>query len=234
VLPGTWVLAGKVTVQVSAVDGDGGTSPAASASVDVAPATTPGGGGAPAPGTDLGPGGGRLQIVVSNPNRPIYRLGQSLVVKYSCGAESGIADCAATLGIAGATPVPVSSGKTVELSKAGRYVLRITATDRKGSTQTTTVYFRVTSDRNPPTIVISSPKHSIYRLGQSLVVRFSCRDGSGIAGCTATLARVGGRPSKVSAGSKVPMAKPGRYVLRISARDGVGNAAGKTLSFSVK
>jgi hypothetical protein len=128
----------------------------------------------------------------------------------------------------------VSSRKTVELSKTGRYVLRITATDRKGATQTTTVYFRVTTDRNPPAIVISSPKGRTYRLGHSLVVRFSCRDGSGIAGCTATLARVGARPSRVSAGSKVPLAQPGRYVLRVSARDGVGNAASKTLSFSVK
>jgi hypothetical protein len=66
------------------------------------------------------------------------------------------------------------------------------------------------------------------------VVRFSCRDSSGIAECTATLARVGGRPSKVSAGSKVSLTRPGKYVLRISAKDGVGNAASKTLSFRVR
>jgi hypothetical protein len=247
VLPGTWVLAGKVTVQVSAVDGHGGTSQAAtSAPVDVAPAMTLGGGGTTSPGTGLGSdtplppitghssGGAPLQIVVSNPNHPVYRLGQSLVVRYSCSAGSGIAKCVATLGLPGAKPVPVSSGKNLELSKTGRYVLRITATDRKGSTQTTTVYFRVTSDRNPPAIVINSPKGRTYRLGQSLVVRFSCHDGSGIAGCAATLARVGGRPSKVSTGSKMPLTKPGRYVLRIRATDGVGNAASKTLSFSVK
>jgi hypothetical protein len=246
VLPGTWVLVGKVSVEVSAVDGHGGTSPVAGASVDVATAPIPGGGGAPAPGTGLGSGsqttpvtghssgGAPLQIVVSDPNRPIYRLGRSLVVKYSCSAGSGIAACAATLGIPGAKPAPVSFGKNVQLSKTGRYVLRVTAMDGNGTTQTTTVYFRVTSDRNPPAIVINSPRHRVYRLGHSLVVRFSCRDGSGIAGCTAMLARVGGRPSKVSAGSRVPLARPGRYVLRISARDGVGNAASKTLSFSVR
>jgi hypothetical protein len=155
-------------------------------------------------------------------------------VRYSCSAGSGIASCVATLGLPGAKPVPVTSGKKVQLSKTGRYVLRVTATDHKGSTQTTTVYFRVTSDRNAPAIVISSPKGRTYRLGQSLVVRFSCSDGSGVAGCSGTLGRVGGRPSRVSAGSRVPLTTRGRYVLRISARDGVGNAGSKTLPFSVK
>jgi hypothetical protein len=122
----------------------------------------------------------------------------------------------------------------VRLSKIGRYVVEVTAIDRMGVSRTTTVYFRATGDRNPPAIVISSPEGRAYRLGQVLVVRFSCRDGSGVAGCTATLGRVGGRPARVSAGSQVLLAKRGRYVLRVSARDGVGNAATRTLYFSVQ
>jgi peptidoglycan/xylan/chitin deacetylase (PgdA/CDA1 family) len=232
-LPGSWVLAGTVTVQVTANDGHGGTSPVASVSVTVAPAPSAGG-GTPAPGPGLVTDNSPLKIVVSNPSRPFYRLGTSLVLGYSCSAGSGVANCAATLGPVGGKSTQVASGMKVPLSKTGRYVLQVTGTDRSGKSATTTVYYRVTSDRKPPVIVIASPKGATYRLGQFLLVKFSCSDPSGVAGCSAKLGPAGGKASKVTSGSKVRLAKRGRYALRVSAGDGVGNAGTRTLYFSVR
>jgi peptidoglycan/xylan/chitin deacetylase (PgdA/CDA1 family) len=241
-LPGSEVLAGTVTVQVTALDGHGATSPVASALVTVAPAPKPGGdtpapgggGGTPAPGPGLGTDNSPLKIEVSKPDRPFYRLGTSLILRYSCSAGAGVANCSATLGAVGAKSTAVSSGKKVQLSKTGRYALRVTATDASGKTAATTVYYQVTSDRNPPATVITSPKGARYLLGQFLSVRFLCSDPSGVAGCSATLGPTGGKASKVTSGSKVRLSKRGRYALRITARDGVGNAGSRTLYFSVR
>ena len=198
------------------------------------PAPTPAGGGTPGPGPGLVTDNSPLKIVVSNPNRAVYKLGTSLVLGYSCTAGSGVANCTATLGPVGGKSTQVASGKKVQLSKTGRYVLQVTGTDRNGKSATTTVYYRVTSDRKPPAIVIKSPKGATYRLGQFLLVKFSCSDPSGVAGCSATLAPAGGKASKVTSPSKVRLTKRGRYALRISAGDSVGNADTRTLFFSVR
>jgi peptidoglycan/xylan/chitin deacetylase (PgdA/CDA1 family) len=235
-LPGSSVLAGTVSVQVTADDGHGGTSQVASAWVPVAappapvvqpsaPVVQP-----PAPAVDGTP----PEITITSPNRAIFRRWQTVVVKFGCRDASGVANCTATLGPVGATASKVTSGKKVLLSKNGRYVLSISARDRVGNFGSRTVFFRVTEDKRPPAIAIASPKGLTYRLWQSMLVKFSCSDPSGVAACSATLGPVSGRASKVTSGSKVRLSKRGRYVLRINARDGVGNSATKTLYLSVR
>jgi peptidoglycan/xylan/chitin deacetylase (PgdA/CDA1 family) len=216
------VVAGTATVEVTALDGYGGVSPVATASVTVGRAsglvadTTP------------------SKITVSSPTSQFYRLGQALVVRFSCSDPSGVAGCMATLGLVGGKPAAVTSGKKVKLANTGRYALRVTATDRAGNTASKRVYFRVTNDGKPPVISIVSPKATSYHTGQMMLVKFSCGDPSGVAGCSATLGQVGKKTTRVTSGKKVLLSASGRYVLRITARDGVGNSGTRVLYFTVK
>ena len=79
--------------------------------------------------------GGKLLpgIVVVSPKSTSYTLGQNLLVKFSCTAPSGIAHCPATISRVGEKTVKVISGRKMRLSGTGRYVLRITAEDRRGN-----------------------------------------------------------------------------------------------------
>ena len=259
-LAGSSVLAGTVTVQVTALDGYGGASPAVTAAVNVAGSPGAGSGngssgagsGNGSSGTGSGNGSSGAgsgtgssgadpvvdtkppNITVTSPNAAFYRLGQALVVTFSCSDPSGVTGCTATLGLVGGKPATVTSGKNVRLANTGRYALRITATDRAGNTASKTAYFRVTNDRKPPVISIVSPKATSYHRGQMMLVKFSCGDPSGVMGCSATLGLVGKKATRVTSGKKVLLSASGRYVLRITARDGVGNSGTKVLDFTVK
>jgi len=222
VLAGTAVVPGTVTVQVTAQDGHGGTSPVATASVTVP--------GSIAPVVDKSP----PKIRVTSPNAQYYRLGSWLLVKFSCSDPSGIKHCTATLGLVGAKASRLSSGKKVHLTKMGRFALRINATDRRGNSGSKTVYFRVTNHKKAPAIAIVSPKAATYHTGQMLLVKFSCSDPLGVAGSSATLGPVSMKATKVTSGEKVRLSTSGRYVLRITARDGVGNSGTKVVYFTVK
>jgi hypothetical protein len=85
------------------------------------------------------------------------------------------------------------------------------------------------ADTTPPKIAVTNPTAAFYRLGQALVVRFSCSDPAGAAGCTATLGLAGIKPVAVTSGKKVKLTKPGRYALWITATDRAGNTASKTV-----
>jgi hypothetical protein len=89
------------------------------------------------------------------------------------------------------------------------------------------------SDKVLPKIVIASPAATSYRLGQKLLMSFSCTDRSGIAHCTATLGRAGAKAVKVTSGAKVRLSSTGRYRLRITAHDRAGNSRSTTLNFYV-
>ncbi len=128
----------------------------------------------------------------------------------------------------------MTSGTRIRLSKTGRYVLRISAGDTHGNAMTKTVTFRVTADRTRPSITVLSPSGRTYRLRQMLLVKFSATDPVGVASTSATLGPVGGKASKVTSGKKVQLSIRGRYVLRITAKDNVGNSSVKTVYFRVK
>ena len=83
------------------------------------------------------------KIAVTSPKAKTYRLGEKLPVNVTCTDAAGIAACKATLGRVGSKSARVASGKAVKLSKSGRYVLRVSATDRSGDTATKTLYFKV-------------------------------------------------------------------------------------------
>ena len=89
------------------------------------------------------------------------------------------------------------------------------------------------ADTTRPRITIHSPKRRTYRSGQKVTVRFTCKDASGCLRPTATLRRRGGKARTVRSGSKLKITRPGRYVLRVTAKDGAGNRATRTLTFRV-
>lgn len=84
------------------------------------------------------------RIVVTSPRVRTYKVGQTLKITFSCRDSSGVARYKATLRRVGGKARTVKRGAKVRLTRAGAYVLRVTATDRKGNTAIKTVHFRVT------------------------------------------------------------------------------------------
>ncbi|MGZ4178490.1 MAG: polysaccharide deacetylase family protein [Solirubrobacteraceae bacterium] len=84
------------------------------------------------------------RILVASPRARTYKVGQKLKISFSARDSSGVARYKATLRRVGGNARTVRKGATVRLTRAGAYVLRVTATDRKGNTATKTVHFRVT------------------------------------------------------------------------------------------
>ncbi len=81
-------------------------------------------------------------ILITSPKAKTYRIGQKLQIKYFCTDISGIASYTATLARDRTKPGKISSGKTIRLTKTGRYTLKITATDHNGNTTTKTLKFK--------------------------------------------------------------------------------------------
>ena len=217
-LAGAAVLTGEIGVEVRATDGRGGTSEAASATISVSPA----------PVVDKS----APTVLIASPITKAYQLGSKLLVSFSCTDGSGIANCTATLGPVGDKAANVASGGAVLLAKTGKYLLTVSAKDGNGNATTKAVSFTVI-DRIAPRIQVSSPKARTYRIGQKLLIKFSCTDSSGIAGYTATLGRDRTKPGKISSGKTIRLTQTGHYTLTITAKDHNGNATSKTLKFNV-
>lgn len=83
-------------------------------------------------------------ISIKSPKARRYKVGQTLKISFTCTDSSGVARYKATFGRVGHKARTVKKGTKVHLSRAGTYVLRITATDRKGNTTSTVVRLRVT------------------------------------------------------------------------------------------
>jgi peptidoglycan/xylan/chitin deacetylase (PgdA/CDA1 family) len=84
------------------------------------------------------------RILVTSPKARTYKVGQTLKISFTCTDSSGVARYKATFGRVGHKARTVKKGTKVRLTRAGAYVLRVRATDRKGNTATKTVRFRVT------------------------------------------------------------------------------------------
>ncbi len=150
-LPASEVHTGDaIRVDVRATDGHGGISEAATTTVTVvAPSAA-----VPAPTLSttpsLTPPSPRVvdkvapSIVVTSPRSRTYRVGTTLTVRFSLADSSGVAISKATIRRVGDKARSVKKGAKVHLKRAGTYVLRITATDRKGNTASKTIRFRVT------------------------------------------------------------------------------------------
>lgn len=133
--------------------------------------------------------------------------------------------------IAGRTAATLPRGVTATGDVIRVSVQAIDGSGARSAPVTATVTVR--KDRFGPKIIIGSPKARTYALGSRVTIRFSCVDSAGIAKRKATLRRVGGKQRVVKYGAKVRLSRPGRYVLRVSATDRLGNTTTKTVRFRV-
>jgi hypothetical protein len=79
-------------------------------------------------------------------------------------------------------------------------------------------------DKKPPTVTLTSPTATTYRLRQDVVANFACADGgSGVAACTGTVANA----------SPVPTDTPGPRTFTVDAIDGVANRAMASVNYTV-
>lgn len=72
-------------------------------------------------------------IAIAAPIAKAYKVGQKVVVDYSCSDESGVASCTGT----------VADGARLNTSAAGSFEFTVTATDNKGNTSRATVPYTV-------------------------------------------------------------------------------------------
>ena len=88
-------------------------------------------------------------------------------------------------------------------------------------------------DRTAPKIVVTSPRARTYKVGQTLKIKISGTDDSGLVQWTATVRSSGGKARTVKQGTKLRLSRTGSYVLRVTAKDRSGNTASKTVRFRV-
>ncbi len=141
-----------IRVEVRAGDGFGGFSATVSAQVTLpvvppqptaSPTPMPTPSSTPAPTVTPPADRSAPVIAITSPRPRAYRRGTRLVIRFSCADPSGMKEYAASLRRIGADARLVRRGATVRLSRTGRYVLRVRATDRLGNTSIKTVAFRV-------------------------------------------------------------------------------------------
>lgn len=89
------------------------------------------------------------------------------------------------------------------------------------------------TDKTAPKIVVTRPRARRYKVGQMLKIKVSGTDDSGFAKLTATVRRSGGKSRTVKQGTRLSLSRTGNYVLRVTAKDGSGNVAHKTVRFRV-
>jgi len=151
-------------------------------------------------------------IAISTPTEGRhYALNAAVTAAWHCDdpgpGASGVATCAA------AGPASTAT--------AGPHTFTVNASDHDGNVASSTVNYVVDPDTTAPTITIGSPvdgRH--YAFGAAINATYSCDDtgGSGIAGCTAAT------PILTTAGT---------HAFTVNATDGAGNAASRTVHYTV-
>jgi peptidoglycan/xylan/chitin deacetylase (PgdA/CDA1 family) len=220
----------KLTVRVHATDGDGHTSPVVETSADVANSV---------------PGAGTVTI---DPAAP--RLGDRLTTRltgfddpdgdqptwayrwYRNGALLTSADGSlSTIGFAPGDTVRVDV--QADDGHGGLSPLASAEVRLAGDGPVPAPTAAPNPDRKGPVISIASPKARRYTVGRRITLRFSGKDPAGVKRLTATLRRPRGAARKVRAGARIRLAKRGRYVLRVTATDRLGNVATRQVVFRV-
>ena len=114
----------------------------------------------------------------------------------------------------------------VDTSSVGEKSFTVNATDNAGNPASQTVTYTVV-DRVGPDITVGSPSDgAVYGLGDRVLADYSCADqpgGSGVATCTGTVAK----------GAPIDTSSFGAHTFEVSATDGAGNSAKKTVTYSV-
>jgi hypothetical protein len=167
----------------------------------------------------------RFRVRVKDTTPPVFSSAQVNItvpatkpggaeVTYSLPTASDLVDPSPTVSCEKA------SGKTFAI---GVTTVTCTAKDSSGIKSTATFTVTVT-DTIPPTIAIASPTGS-YSIGQAVTASFSCSDpASGVASCIGSQAN----------GATIITGTAGKFTFTVTAVDGAGNSASKTVNYTVK
>jgi hypothetical protein len=147
-----------------------------------------------------------------------YKVGQSVLAGFSCADDSGAGGVATCEG-------PVASGAAIDTASAGGHTFTVHATDKVGHTAEKSVSYTV--DASAPAVSIATPADgATYTPGQSVPASYACTDPDGaadVAGCSGS----------VAPGARIDTAAVGPHTFTVNTVDRAGNAASKTVSYSV-
>ena len=152
-------------------------------------------------------------------NGASYAQGANVAADYSCSDEaggSGLKSCQGT----------VADGALVDTATPGPKSFTVTAEDNDGNTHSVTHNYTVTvADGQAPSIDIRSPRDgATYKLGENVVVDYSCSDGgSGVASCTGDL------PD----GARLDTSRAGARSFTVRSTDRSGNSSSRTIGYRV-
>ncbi len=147
----------------------------------------------------------------------VYGVGEQVAADYSCSdGGSGIASCVGS----------VPHGAAIDTGSPGEKTFTVNATDNAGNPASKSVSYSV-ADRSAPSIAFANPSDgAVYNVGQKVVAGYSCTDepnGSGVATCDGTL----------PVGARLDTSRVGAKTFTVHTSDRAGNAASKTVSYSV-
>lgn len=147
-------------------------------------------------------------VTVTSPVEGRLYDGEPVMAQYSCGDDSEIVVCAAS----------VPSGAELTASQPGPHTFTVTAIDRFDNvTQHSVTYLR--PDHQAPAVTVNLADGAGLEIGQSFTLQFSCSDDSQITQCGP--ATVGAQ--SVQSGTTLPTGTLGTFVLTIPASDVFGN-----------
>jgi hypothetical protein len=143
-----------------------------------------------------------------------YAQNSTVNANYSCSDASGIAACVGT----------VANGAAIPTQALGTQEFKVSGYDNAGNKTKIVRTYNVV-DKTKPVISISTPKSgATYAKNSAVFAQFACYDTStGIVSCVGT----------VSNGSNLPTGTTGAKSFTVTAQDGAGNTATKTVNYTV-
>jgi DNA-binding beta-propeller fold protein YncE len=147
-----------------------------------------------------------------------YALNAEVVADYSCADEggSGLQSCTGD----------VADGDPLDTSTPGAHDFTVLARDGAGQETTVTHSYSVAPDEQAPTVDLRTPADGAqYELDAEVVADYSCADegGSGLQSCA----------GDVADGDPLDTSTPGAHDFTVLARDGAGQEATVTHSYTV-
>ncbi len=145
-----------------------------------------------------------------------YARGAQVAVHYVCddAGGSGVATCGGS----------VPEGGMLDTAALGAHTITATATDHAGNSTSRAIAYTVRPDRSAPTITVASPAAAGRYAKRALIAAaYTCQDDVAVASCTGT----------VAVGASIDTAATGTHRFTVKAKDAAGNAATKTVTYTV-
>jgi alpha-tubulin suppressor-like RCC1 family protein len=148
-------------------------------------------------------------------------VAKSLTASYTCGGDAAPVACTGKLTRPDGTSSAILAGGKFTTTLPGQYTLEVKAVDDFGAITMQSITFTAFA---APTITATSPVDGgLVTAGTPLTAQYTCTAPAGIVTCAGT------QPS----GGSLDTSQVGVYKVTISATDGIGQAATKTITYTV-